>query len=46
MIADGSLDVRGLLTHHLPVEQVSEAYHTALHDPACLKLVLEWSSEF
>lgn len=43
MIADGSLDVRGLLTHHLPISQVSEAYHTALHDPACLKLVLEWS---
>lgn len=42
MIADRSLAVGGLLTHHLPIAQVSEAYHTALHDPACLKLVLDW----
>jgi 3-hydroxyethyl bacteriochlorophyllide a dehydrogenase len=43
LLADGSLDLRALITHQLTVEQVSEAYHTALHDPACLKLVLDWS---
>lgn len=44
LIASGALEVAGLITHQLPVEQVSEAYHTALHDPACLKLVMEWQA--
>lgn len=46
MIASGALDVASLITHTLPIAQVSEAYHTALHEPDCLKLVLDWSSEF
>ena len=44
LIASGALEVGNLITHQLPVEQVSEAYHTALHDPACLKLVMEWQA--
>lgn len=44
LIAAGALDVASLITHQLSVEQVSEAYHTALHDPACLKLVMEWQA--
>ena len=42
MLVDGSLDLRGLLTHSLPVAQVARAYEIALNDPECLKLVLEW----
>jgi 3-hydroxyethyl bacteriochlorophyllide a dehydrogenase len=42
MLADGSLDLAGLITHRLPVEQVEEAYRVALNEPECLKLVLEW----
>lgn len=44
MIADSTLDLRGLITHTLPVAQVSAAYQTALNDPACLKLLLEWAA--
>ena len=42
MLADGSLDVRGLITHTLPVTRFAEAYQTALNDPECLKLILDW----
>lgn len=42
MLADGTLDVRGLITHHMPIAQVARAYDVALGDPECLKLVLEW----
>jgi 3-hydroxyethyl bacteriochlorophyllide a dehydrogenase len=45
MIASGALEVASLITHTLPIAQVSEAYHTALHEPDCLKLVLDWNSE-
>lgn len=44
LIATGALDVAGLLTHAMPVRRVAEAYETALHDPECLKLVLEWEA--
>lgn len=43
MIADGSLNVSPLLTHEMPIADVSTAYDTAMNDPACLKLVLDWS---
>jgi 3-hydroxyethyl bacteriochlorophyllide a dehydrogenase len=42
LLANGTLDVAGLLTHTLPVEQVVRAYDIALNDLDCLKLVLEW----
>ncbi len=42
LLATGALDVAGLLTHTMPVERVADAYATALNDPECLKLVLEW----
>lgn len=41
-IADGTLDVASLLTHEQPVQAVTDAYHIALHEPDCLKLVLDW----
>lgn len=43
-IAAGRLEVASLLTHALPIARVVEGYETALNDPACLKLVFEWSA--
>jgi 3-hydroxyethyl bacteriochlorophyllide a dehydrogenase len=45
MIANGDLDVTPLLTHRLPVQEVAQAYDTAMNDADCLKVVLEWSPE-
>lgn len=44
-IAAGSLDVDSLLTHELPISDVTGAYDTALNDINCLKLVLNWTGE-
>lgn len=45
MIAAGELDVRGLLTHRVPLDRIQAAYRLAFEDPSCLKLVVEWPSE-
>lgn len=42
MLATGALDATALITHRLPVTRFEEAYATALNDPECLKLVIEW----
>jgi bacteriochlorophyllide a dehydrogenase len=42
MLASGALDVRGLLTHRVPIRNIQAAYRLAFEDPSCLKLVLEW----
>jgi bacteriochlorophyllide a dehydrogenase len=42
LIASGELDVRGLITHRVPLDRIQAAYRMALEDPACLKLVVEW----
>lgn len=44
MIASGKLEVASLLTHTLPIQQVVQAYDTALNDTDCLKLVLDWTA--
>jgi len=44
MIADGRLEVGSLLTHTLPVSEISAAYDTAMNDPDCLKLVIDWTN--
>jgi 3-hydroxyethyl bacteriochlorophyllide a dehydrogenase len=43
LLAAGTLDVAPLITHCAPIHAVTAAYGTALDDPACLKLVLDWS---
>lgn len=43
MIADGSLDVSALLTHEVPVTEISRAYDVAMNDENCLKLVIDWT---
>ncbi|HMO56853.1 MAG TPA: zinc-binding dehydrogenase [Roseiflexaceae bacterium] len=43
MMALGTLQVGELISHHMPIEQFAAAYHIALEEPECLKLVLSWS---
>ena len=38
LVESGSLSLKGLVTHTRP-----EAYQTAFDDPACLKMILDWS---
>ena len=42
MIAEGQLDLRGLITHRAAAGEADRAYRTAFDDAACLKLVLDW----
>jgi 3-hydroxyethyl bacteriochlorophyllide a dehydrogenase len=42
LLAAGVLDASALITHRLPVARFEEAYATALNDPECLKLAIEW----
>lgn len=42
LLASGLLDAAALITHRMPVAQFEAAYATALNDPECLKLVIEW----
>lgn len=43
LIISGALDVSALITHHQPIDNVVAAYHTALFDQDCLKVLLNWS---
>lgn len=45
LLASGSLDVGGLLTHRMPIKAFQEAYRVALDEPECLKILLEWDGE-
>ncbi len=42
MIAEGQLDLDGLITHRADAAQAEQAYRTAFDDSACLKLALDW----
>jgi 3-hydroxyethyl bacteriochlorophyllide a dehydrogenase len=44
MIEQGTLDLGGLVTDVRPVGEFDTAYPQAFTDPACLKMVLDWSS--
>ena len=41
-IADGRLDLDGLVTHRQAAECAPQAYAQAFTDPSCLKMVLDW----
>ncbi|MEM7664985.1 MAG: chlorophyll synthesis pathway protein BchC [Pseudomonadota bacterium] len=43
LIESGALDLSGLITNTRPAEDALEAYPQAFSDPACLKMVLDWS---
>ena len=42
MIAAGTLPLDGLVTHQRDFASAPDAYRTAVEDPACLKMVLDW----
>ena len=42
LLAEGRLDLGGLITHSRAPADVDAAYRTAFTDPACLKMVLDW----
>ena len=44
LIESGRLSLDGLITHHFDAKAAPDAYRTAFEDPACLKMVLNWSS--
>jgi 3-hydroxyethyl bacteriochlorophyllide a dehydrogenase len=43
-IDSGALDLSGLVTDIRPADQAAAAYPQAFTDPACLKMVLDWSA--
>jgi len=43
MIDKGALSLDGLITHRHPAAEADNAYRTAFDDPACLKMILDWS---
>jgi 3-hydroxyethyl bacteriochlorophyllide a dehydrogenase len=44
LIESGKLSLEGLITHHFDAQAAPDAYRVAFEDPACLKMVLNWSS--
>jgi 3-hydroxyethyl bacteriochlorophyllide a dehydrogenase len=42
LIAEGKLDLSGLITDVRPAEEAAEAYPYALGDSRCLKMALDW----
>ena len=44
MIERGALSLDGLVTHVMPAADAEAAYETAFGDPACLKMILDWSA--
>jgi len=40
----GLLSLDGLITHRSEPARAASAYHTAFTDPACLKMILDWSA--
>jgi len=44
LVEGGGLSLDGLITHERPAADASEAYEQAFTDPACLKMILDWSA--
>ena len=42
MFHDGSLPLKGLITHFETPQRAQQAYEVAFGDPNCLKMVLDW----
>ena len=43
LVESGALSLGGLITHTRPAVDATAAYETAFTDPACLKMILDWS---
>ena len=44
LVACGLLSLDGLITHHSAAADAADAYPTAFGEPACLKMILDWSA--
>ncbi|NBZ86420.1 chlorophyll synthesis pathway protein BchC [Stagnihabitans tardus] len=44
LIESGALSLAGLITHRSKAAEAPAAYDTAFNDPACLKMILDWSA--
>lgn len=44
LVEGGGLSLDGLITHQRNAADASEAYEQAFSDPACLKMILDWST--
>ena len=44
LVASGALSLDGLLTHQRAANDAPAAYDVAFGDPACLKMILDWSA--
>ena len=44
LIDTSALSLDGLITHTRPAQNAAAAYDTAFTDPACLKMILDWSA--
>lgn len=44
LLDEGRLSLDGLITHRAPAAEAGAAYATAFNDPACLKMILDWSA--
>ncbi|MGB0513631.1 MAG: chlorophyll synthesis pathway protein BchC [Wenzhouxiangellaceae bacterium] len=40
----GDLSLEGLISDRMPANEADAAYKAAFHDPACLKMILDWRS--
>ena len=43
LVRGGRLDLSGIVTHRASATEAANAYATAFSDPACLKMILDWS---
>jgi len=44
LVANGSLSLSGLISHHAAASTAAEAYEQAFTDPNCIKMALDWSA--
>lgn len=44
LVESGTLRLDDLITHTQPASTAAQAYETAFTDPACLKMILNWSA--
>ncbi|MCW6507284.1 chlorophyll synthesis pathway protein BchC [Lichenifustis flavocetrariae] len=44
LLRAGRLSLADLITHAAPASEAVDAYRTAFADPACLKMILDWSA--
>lgn len=44
LVEGGGLSLDGLITHERKAADASDAYEQAFTDPACLKMILDWSA--